>query len=69
MFPLNGFYHYGIVASDFDKTIEELSASASVRILAPSATILLILRSMFCRARSSARNFASSWQHLGPSLL
>jgi hypothetical protein len=25
MFPLNGFYHFGIVASDFDRTIEELS--------------------------------------------
>ena len=22
MFPLDGFYHYGIVASDFDKTVE-----------------------------------------------
>ena len=25
MFPLKGFYHYGIVASDFEKTLEELS--------------------------------------------
>ena len=27
MFPLDGFYHYGIVASDFDKTVEELSSN------------------------------------------
>ena len=25
MFPLKGFYHYGIVASNFEKTLEELS--------------------------------------------
>lgn len=30
MFPLSGFYHFGIVVSDFDKSLEELSNNLGI---------------------------------------